>query len=330
MCVPPAFIAGKSLIEFGPGSGHNALYPCSLHPSRYVAVDANPTGVAGMRSLFAGFPEFTQPEIVESLIEEFHTDERFDLVIVEGVIPQQNDPVAFLRHIAGFARPGGILMVALFDAASALADMMRRLLNLRLPRHLSVAERLSALRPAIEPHTSTLRGMSRPLDDFILDNIIQPMVGPLFSIVEAVPVLADEFDVYGCSPSFVVDWRWYKDLVGDDRRFNERMVDAYYRNLGNFVDYRVELPPHSREEGEELLRDCTAFYDKMREAQESLSALTEAISALEAVGTKLQTLSPRAGRSVREFVSHLTEGAALDDCYTFWGRGQQYVSFVRR
>mgnify|MGYP006176012067 CR=1 FL=1 len=37
--LPPSFVRGRSVIEFGPGSGHNALFTASLAPARYVLVD---------------------------------------------------------------------------------------------------------------------------------------------------------------------------------------------------------------------------------------------------------------------------------------------------
>jgi len=253
-------------------------------------------------------------------------------VICEGVIPQQNDPAAFARHVASFVRPGGVFLTTTFDGASALADQMRRLLNLRLPRELSVAERVAVLRPEIAPHLATLVGMSRPIDDYLLDNIVQPMIGPLFSLVEAVPALAAEFDVYGCSPSFVVDWRWYKTLVGEARQFNERMVESYYRNVANFIDHRVQLPAHSRADGEALLTACTAYYERMQAAQGGGTAEYEAaVGALRDVEVLLRRLNPLAGKSVAEFIAYLSgDTNALDECYSFWGRGQQNVSFIRR
>jgi SAM-dependent methyltransferase len=330
--VAPALLEGKSAIEFGPGSGHNALYTCSLHPRRFVSVDGNPTGIAAMRELFESLPWLVQPEQVESYIEDFRTPERFDVVICEGVIQQQRDPAAFTRHVASFVRPGGVFLTTTFDGASALADQMRRLLNLRLPREWSVERRVAALEPEMAPHLAALPGMSRPIVDYLHDNIVQPMIGPLFSLVEMVPALAGEFDVYGCSPSFTVDWRWYKTLVGDARRFNERIVETYLRNVANFIDCRVELPPHDCAAGVAALEACTRYYEKMQAAQDGgPAAYDAAVEALAEAAGELERLSPRAAASVREFIAYLGgDGGALRDCFSFWGRGQQNVSFIRK
>lgn len=37
--VNPAFLTGKSILEFGPGGGDNAFHLLSWKPSRYVGVD---------------------------------------------------------------------------------------------------------------------------------------------------------------------------------------------------------------------------------------------------------------------------------------------------
>jgi SAM-dependent methyltransferase len=332
MGIAPALAEGKSILEFGPGSGHNALYTASLGPRRYLAVDANPTGLAELRAVFAAHPWLTPPELVESYIEDFETAERFDIVICEGVIPMQNDPAAFARRVASFVRPGGVFLMTTIDGVSILADQMRRLLNFRLPRDWSIDERVAALQIELAPHVAALPGMSRPLVDYIHDNTLQPFVGPLFSLADAVGALADDFDFYGSSPQFVLDWRWYKTLTGDDRRFNERTIDAYYRNLANVVDCRVELPPHSRADGEALMERCNAFYHALQDAQ-SLEprAYDAAVDALRDVALDLMTLSPRAGASVAEFIAYLDgDVQTLTECTSFWGRGQHNLSFIRR
>jgi SAM-dependent methyltransferase len=327
----PALIEGKSVLEFGPGSGHNALYTASLGPRRYLAVDANPTGLAELRALFGTYPWLTPPELVESYIEDFATAERFDVVICEGVIPMQNDPAAFARRVASFVRPGGVFLTTTIDGVSILADQMRRLLNFRLPRDWPIERRVTALEIELAPHVAQLPGMSRPLVDYIHDNTLQPFVGPLFSFADAVVALADDFDFYGSSPQFVLDWRWYKTLTGDDRRFNERAVDAYYRNLANVVDCRVELPPHGRADGEALMERCTVFYRALQDAQSLEPRAYEiAVDRLRDVALDLMTLSPRAGASVAEFVAYLDgDRESLADALSFWGRGQQNLSFIR-
>src|SRR5687768_7560883 len=66
----PAYLKVRSVLEVGPGSGHNALYTASLGPSRFVLVEGNSTGIGDIRALFAEHPDIAVPEIVGSRIED--------------------------------------------------------------------------------------------------------------------------------------------------------------------------------------------------------------------------------------------------------------------
>ena len=57
--------------------------------------------------------------------------------------------------------------------------------------------------------------MSRSTKDWILDNMLQPMFDRnMLGLPDLVNELEEEFDIYSTSPRFVVDWRWYKEVVG--------------------------------------------------------------------------------------------------------------------
>ena len=63
--IVPGLISGKSVIEFGPGSGYNSIYTSSLKPRRYVLVDGNPTGLETTRSLLEEYAQGeTQHDVV--------------------------------------------------------------------------------------------------------------------------------------------------------------------------------------------------------------------------------------------------------------------------
>lgn len=104
--VPPALIRDASVLEFGPGTGDNATVTASYHPQRYVLVDANPASLSALRDRFPpGDDECV--ELVACRVEDFVSEDSYDIVIAEGIIPGQPDPASFSRSIAGFVRPGG-------------------------------------------------------------------------------------------------------------------------------------------------------------------------------------------------------------------------------
>lgn len=336
--IAPVLVGGRRLIEFGPGSGYNALYTASLQPQRYVLVDGNPTGLDRARTLLeSAVPAgATELAFVLSLAEEYHDDERYDIVLCEGTIPFQRDPGALARVVAGFARPGGIVVVTCIDDISFLAETLRRLLaSYACETDSPLETKLAALRPVFAPHLAALSSASRPLDDWLLDNIIQLLPPPGFSIPQAIAALGDAFEIYGTSPRFLTDWRWYKALVGAERRFDERAIAGYYASALNLLDHTLEAPVLPRAFGEELAARCAAIVRQIADADARCERLDAALLARR-IGDLRDHVAPHAenaARSLDAFARFLGDRdvAALNRSpfVGFFGRGQQYASFIR-
>jgi hypothetical protein len=255
------------------------------------------------------------------------------------MIMMQHDPAAFARKIGSHVRSGGVLVVTCTDSASYMGETLRRAIALRLaPTTLSVGERVDRLRALFASHLATLSGVSRPVEDWIEDNSTHPLSGSFFSIGDAIAALGGDFDVYGGSPQFLTDWRWYKQLWGDHRRFNERGLDAYRRNVLNLLDYREIVEPQPPEFGAGLLERCDALWTSVRAMEDGrrpfdARALAESVDA---AGGWVSAAAPRAAAAFRETAAFLREPdesraiAGFHELTSFFGRGAQYLSFVRR
>ena len=338
MGIPSHLLGGRDIIEFGPGSGHNALYTASLEPHSYTLVDGNPYGLTEARRLFATHVPACNVQFVESLIEDY-AGNVVDFVICEGTIPFQRDPEAMARRVASFVRPGGLVTLTTVDSVSYLAESLRRLAcECIAPTSLSPAERLEILRPLLALHLGTLAAMSRPLDDWIWDNILQPMVHATFSIPAAIEALGENFDFYGASPSFATDWRWYKELYGSARDFNQRAADAYRRNIVNFLDWRTgSLRPLEENLGETIIALCDEIVEiVLGSADEpATERATRVVEPLHSLQTLVAPISPVTAEAIAEATSMFESGrferfGEPTAFLSFFGRAQQHVTFVRR
>ncbi len=294
--IPPMAVRGALVLEVGPGSGENALYTLSLQPGDYVAVEPNHVAAEAARArLGAGV------DVVEVRIEDYQPGARFDLVLCEGLLGLcGTDPKVLLEHVAKHVAPGGVLVITCIDAISDHTEVLRRAMAQQMiDRTAPLADQVAILRPVFAPHLATLKGMTRSVDDWIIDNLLNPAsIGPTFSIPEACEALDGRFEVLGCSPRFPMDWRWYKDA----KPGNQWAIDSYWRNAHNLMDYRRV----------ETYEDACDMESMNRETMDHCLAVREALRRYES------------GKGA------LNDFKTFDGMDPAWfGRGQQYLSFVR-
>ncbi|MBF0368829.1 MAG: class I SAM-dependent methyltransferase [Magnetococcales bacterium] len=332
--LPPGLLQGKRLLEFGPGSGHNALFTLSLAPGHYRLVDGNPTGLQETRKRLSDyFPKADNWQTELGLIESYQSDGLYDGVFCEGVISGQTHPEAFLRRVAGHVKPGGILVITCMDNVSFLSEILRRIAaDLWLPKEAPIDQKVAQLIPFFEPHLATLPAMSRPIRDWILDNVLQPLTGQLLPIPDAIDALSRDgddlqFDVQGASPRFFTDWRWYKSIHNPDPGFNEIVRQSYLENLHNLLDHRFLHPPRSPELNQPLIPLGEALYGELNTGnREGIAGLVGEVAGL------VDPFATETAAALREFQAALGEERfpTLTRFAPFFGRGQQYLSFIRR
>jgi len=340
----PGFLRGRSALEIGPGSGFNSLFTASLEPSLYVLVEANPRGVDDIRQLFASYPDLSQRmELIQASADDYHSPERFEFVFCEGMLALAGvpDPGMLLRAVARNTAPGGVLVITCIDAVSHFSEVLRRLIAQWLidPAQ-ELAEHVAQLLPMFSPHLSTLRGMNRRHDDWIVDNLLNPAsIGPLLAIPDAVATLDGGFDIFGASPQFLTDWRWYKAIAGESDGFNQRAIDAYWANVHNLLDYRELWPARDPAENRRLSAACAIVRAAVHEFERDRDRgiLGVVLGGLEKVATSVRAFSPATAEAVAELSAILaspsvdpTRVAASRGFAAWFGRGQQYLSFSRR
>lgn len=330
----PAFVANRTLLEFGPGSGHNALYTASLSPRRYVLVDGNPKGVEETRARLRQFPE-EMIEVKLALFDEFKSENKFELVWAEGCLPLQHQPLSVLKYISSFVDRGGLLCVSTSNGISYLSEMVRRLFRDRFfDATGDIFNQVKQIVPCLTPHLNSLQGRSRPIEDWILDNIVQPLQDrQLMSIPNVIETLGDQFDVYSTSPRFLSDWRWYKDITGSTREFNRLALSDYYKNNLNLLDYRFQFASHSVEFGMELEDlGCKAWNIMCRIEHGDDGAWEEFYVLAEDLTRHIEPLAPATSMAIQEAIE-LLRGCnpykILSHFPSWWGRGQQYVSLIK-
>jgi hypothetical protein len=333
------FVNLANVIEFGPGSGHNSIYTASLSPRRYELVEGNPVGLAHTRDQLRHYLNGeTVYSFVHSMIENHKSNSQFDLVLAEGLLPGQIDPPSIFGHIASFVCRGGTLVVTTTSAATCLTETLRRIFaTLETEGIDSLGAKVDRLKGELGSHLATLPGANRPIEDWLLDNVLQRFYGRrLFTFEEALTEAGDAMEFLGSSPVFVTDFRWYKDRP-NGVSVNDNAARIYRESLARFVDVRYL---HSRvvisdDMYAEIEALCDSLHAIANELQVSMEKRAELTSDCERIMKRLAEIfgslkMTETVESIAEFIRYLRSGiAGFRKFKQWWGMGQQYLSLTR-
>jgi 2-polyprenyl-3-methyl-5-hydroxy-6-metoxy-1,4-benzoquinol methylase len=339
--IPPLVTGNSRILEFGPGTGDNALYLSFCKPELCVLVDANPASVQAITDKLAGgLLDSDRFECHGTDIRDYRDQRRFDLVLCEGVIPGQKNPESFLGHVASFAGPDGIVVITTMSAVSLLAEVCRRVIKAVLAARPPGQESLLAeLTSFFQPDLLSLSGMSRRHEDWVLDNILHPWPEHItFTIPQAIDSLDSHFDFLGTSPCFVQDWRWYKAIPGDSRTWNDIAREEYSRWELFFIDYRLQPSdriPAAIRDLETICREALQIHHEIWHGN-STREIPRFSACLQEIQAMIARPAPDTARAIGDYLKGLEKlgdgetGAEFGSFRRWFGRGQQYVSFTRR
>lgn len=341
--IPPAVVRGRRVLEVGPGTGDNAIYTASLLPDTYTLLDGNPYSIVSLRERIKdprySFENIRNLECVETDFLNYRDDHLYDLVLCEGVIPAQNNCRTFLKHAASFVDDGGILVITTLSAISIFADVCRRLVKPIFAQKIATWARLvDELVAFFVPHLETLPGRSRIPRDWVMDNILQPWPQTtVFTMENALDILDGEFDLYGTSPQLIQDFRWYKAAAVDVETLNDVARRQIKFWSPQFIDYRVDPIGFSGFDGADLEKECGAVFldTNVAWSTENVEQVIECVARVQRLGKWIASVFPRTATSISDFAAGMTtlvncEKANFGDFSSWFGRGQQYVSFRRR
>lgn len=340
------YIKGKTVLEVGPGSGYNSLYIASLKPDCLVLVEPNPQGTNDIRELLNRYQLLNEKIfVVMNTIEEYQemNKEQYDYVFCEGLLGAigVSDPKIILNALVKAVSSGGILVITCMDELAYLSELLRRLLaNLFIKDLDTINEKVQKLLPVFSPHLSQLPGMTRRYDDWIIDTLINPAsCSDLFTISDALTAFPEQIEFFSSSPHFVTDWRWYKDIYGPNRNFNQIALQQYWENIHNLLDYRFTFPPRDVTLNKQLYQICKSIRHNIQQYENNPKndILQTIRDELKNCIHNVNDFSPETALSLQEALDLLSvekieanDVAEMRKFAGFFGRGQQYLSFTKR
>ncbi len=339
--ISPSALRNSDVLEFGPGSGDNAIFTDSLAPKCYKLVEGSKPGYQLLQKKvkLGHYSKSQEIQLELALIENYQDERLYDFVLCEGLLPGQKDPISILQKVASFVRPGGVLVVTTATYMSLLADIMRRMLfplicDVTTPK----TDKLVAF---FRPHLETLQFASRLPEDWVMDSIVHPWgENYQFSLPEAVTALDGDFDAYGSSPLFFQNWQWYKEFVNPDNGINKDFIKQYNTMELSFLN-KDEIVT-CVEEGlvratKSTLKDLYLCHRQFW-ASGSHTHWVEIQNKLGSIADLVEATNPATCAVLRDYitaVNRIMSGEPVEQVdfgkfKSFWGRGQQYLSLIRK
>jgi SAM-dependent methyltransferase len=341
--LPKLMIEGKTVLEVGPGSGHNSLYVASCSPKLYDLLEPNKTAWKDIEKLYAENAKkikLIQPNIIKDKLEDFDVYEKYDIVICEAWLGVNNNERKLMQKLSQFVKPKGVLVVTLGSPVGHLPNMIRRILSWNIiDLQNSLEEKTNELLQAYTSHLETLKDMSKIYEDWCMDILI----GPGFYTLSPTPEMfiedvGDNFSIYGSYPKITTDWRWYKSLYGANKKINEVFLEAYYRNIHNFFDFNLVFEPIDKELN--LVIENSAFnlinLAGQRENNGKIIIDDEVVNLIKDVFDKLIEIHPSWNKPFGDVMSlivnknfNAVDLSKMKNFKQIFGREMMYVSAIK-
>lgn len=345
----PLAFRNANVLEVAAGSGQNSFYVASLKPRSLTLLEPNPRGIADIRALYAAQEvSHTAPTLVEKKLEDFQPDRRWDVVLCENWLGSSAHERALLRKLGSFVLRHGVLVVTAVSPIGIAPNMIRRALAAKIsPPGMSFDNRTDLLIEAFAPHLATIDSMTRSAADWVHDNLMNPAY---FDLCLTVPMIFEEigadFQIIGSNPVFSQDWRWFKSLYGEGRRFNAHFLSQYWSACHGFIDYKSVLPSRLGAANQVIENAALNLIGLVQDYENSLTAATS-VDATSMEVPLLEGVSDLMTAAVGVFPDSVTESlreaaallakpsvtvqevACMKTFYTLFGRETIYVSLLQ-
>lgn len=243
--INPYNFENKKVIEFCPGNGLNAYYLINkVKVKKITLVDKNPSSILNIKK---NLSRFNNVSIKNIDLKKFHTNEKFDIVILENALPGFNNPKKILIKLLNICNPGGVIITTLTDEVGILSEKLRFVLAKKILKNANedqFKKNLKILSSFFKSHLASLNAKTRRVDKWVLDNILHEdwiKKNKYFNLIDLYSVLkkSNSYLISSMSPKLGPDYEWYKKST--IKKHNYNFIKSYQENQINLLNFSEEF-----------------------------------------------------------------------------------------
>lgn len=293
---------GAHVLEFGPGSGENAIV-AALAGARFTFVEPLDYLIAKLRANFKAHKlERSIVGITLDGLETYSSPAKYEVVIAEGFIQFLDDKPKAVRKLGSLVAPDGFLMVSVVHPSGTFVESFK-----------STLLRLCGKERARDLFGEDFDKInhSRSFESWLGDTLLNPLYHHenYMELDTVLGALGENFSLHGSWPGVppALDLTWHKSLR-TAKELRTQCLDAYYAHFPHFIHSRPGLPVNqplfdpkagrriaaalnglypmietgSPAQVARTLRRLAAIFEKFPESKLALALLRECIKVIEA------------------------------------------------
>ena len=244
--IPRLAFYGKRVLEVGPGVGDNAKLLLANNLKSLVLFDGSKTAIEILNKKFATEIAEQKVFIKQLDINNEEIEERFDIVICEGMVPGQYDSHLTVNKLKTLVDVNGILIISTQSYISVLSETLRRIIGKSIINKCA-GDREKAIELCTNffaPSFDSLKNKSRLDRDWVIDVLIHDWDkfrgAHVYEISDAVKDMGKNFEILNTLPDFAKNLHWYKQDIEVQSIKTKKVLENYEIDRLLLFDYRTD------------------------------------------------------------------------------------------
>lgn len=301
-------------------------------------VEPNKTGREEISALFSK-EDKSRYTLHPCMMEEYHTDKKYDFIIAEGFIQHLSNWKELLAIIKSFAKTDTLVVTTCVDEIGLYVETMKRFVAWQLIREIEDYDgKVKRLVEVFADMPKKLPGMTRTVKDWVEDQLLNEAflcLDPM-NMYDAICEFQDGYDVMGASQNIFTDYSWFKD---SDYNYIEEYKRQYDMRKHIFlVAGEIEEKNRTIEQNDYLEKAVTRANEIARKQEQGIEGYTlrdllrEVENVTEAADNGKITMF---NEELSEIIESLSERKQVDflkyDIFnTLFGKSAQYICFAHK